>query len=274
MSTPLYNIYIHIQCHQDIKIEIGTKGGIPVKNMRGKKEGKIETGGGNMKLKTILIVHQDAIPTDQGQRRTELEVGVRNVNLEALDMMVSFTSSPERQTADTSDREDRDRRGRGPNNDPNYRAPRNEHPPSAPGGHRSGFVDRGRGGHGRGGHEGRGGYGGGYEGRGGYGGRGGFNGGRGGYQQNQNDYDRPLDRRAIEEGRRKREEERAMGLQGRREGEGEGEAYPEQEEKPQLQEGEEEEEVDPMAAMMGFGGFGTTKVNHLLTSNRTQSADE
>lgn len=49
-----------------------------------------------------------------------------------------------------------------------------------------------------------------------------------------------------------------MGQQGRREGE--GEAYPEQEEKPQLQDGEEEEEVDPMAAMMGFGGFGTTKV--------------
>ena len=28
-------------------------------------------------------------------------------------------------------------------------------------------------------------------------------------------------------------------------------------------EGEEEEEVDPMAAMMGFGGFGTTKVSFL-----------
>lgn len=40
--------------------------------------------------------------------------------------------------------------------------------------------------------------------------------------------------------------------------EGEEEVYVKQEEGV---EGEEEEEVDPMAAMMGFGGFGTTKVS-------------
>jgi len=32
-------------------------------------------------------------------------------------------------------------------------------------------------------------------------------------------------------------------------------------------EGEEEEEVNPMAAMMGFGGFGTTKVSSPLLSS-------
>lgn len=54
-------------------------------------------------------------------------------------------------------------------------------------------------------------------GRGGFGGRGGYGGGgggghgrQGGYgNQGGGDYDRPLDRRAIEEGRRRREEERA-----------------------------------------------------------------
>ncbi|GFZ49696.1 hypothetical protein JCM24511_07098 [Saitozyma sp. JCM 24511] len=79
------------------------------------------------------------------------------------------------------------------------------------------------------------------------------------------EYDRPLDRRAIEEGRRRREEERARGVVYT----DDGKVVP-AEETPDVSasaspfpEGADEDEeggMDPaMAAMMGFGGFTTTK---------------
>ncbi|RSH93225.1 hypothetical protein EHS25_007579 [Saitozyma podzolica] len=95
----------------------------------------------------------------------------------------------------------------------------------------------------------------------GYGGYGGYE--RGGRER---EYDRPLDRRAIEEGRRRREEERARGVVYT----DDGKVVPAEETLdvsasaspfPEGADGEDEEGgMDPaMAAMMGFGGFTTTK---------------
>ncbi|WVQ75555.1 hypothetical protein IAR50_005182 [Cryptococcus sp. DSM 104548] len=159
---------------------------------------------------------------------------------------------------------ERQRERENPNNDPNYR-PRHD--------------DRiGGGGGGRGGYQGssaRGGRGGFVAGRGGggqYGGdRGGYGGG-GGWDGRERDF-QSMDRRAIEEGRRRREEERAMGVgrteDGRvvnpRDMDGGREAYGKTEffERDEQDEGEVEDEQDEteaqMAAMMGFGGFNTTK---------------
>ncbi|WVR08035.1 hypothetical protein IAU60_005079 [Kwoniella sp. DSM 27419] len=135
-----------------------------------------------------------------------------------------------------------------PNNDPSYR--------SGAGGR---YGDQPPAGYSRG-NGGSEGYGGGRGGYGGYagGGRGDYGGGYGGRG---GDYDRPLDRRAIEEGRRRREEERARGIKYTDDGQV---IVPESEQDQQVKE-EPEEEVDPddpeavMASMMGFGGFGTTK---------------
>ncbi|WVQ95790.1 hypothetical protein IAU59_002889 [Kwoniella sp. CBS 9459] len=120
-----------------------------------------------------------------------------------------------------------------PNNDPSYRAASSSsrydnQPPAQPRGGAAGYG-------------GPGGYGGGYSGRGG-------------------DYDRPLDRRAIEEGRRRREEERAKGIVYTED----GSVNPSQEASPAPKEEPKDDvdEDDPeaaMASMMGFGGFGTTK---------------
>ncbi|WWC73667.1 uncharacterized protein I206_107639 [Kwoniella pini CBS 10737] len=85
-------------------------------------------------------------------------------------------------------------------------------------------------------------------------------GGNGGYGNGGGEYDRPLDRRAIEEGRRRREEERAKGVVYT-----EGGAYDPGAEDSLAPQDEPEDEIDPddpeaqMAAMMGFGGFGTSK---------------
>ncbi|RXK37955.1 hypothetical protein M231_04741 [Tremella mesenterica] len=87
-----------------------------------------------------------------------------------------------------------------------------------------------------------------------------------GYGMYEYENEKPLDRKAIEEGRRRREEERARGVvyteekvledtssgskdvkMREKDGDGEGE---------EDEEGEEEEDI---SAMMGFGGFGTTK---------------
>jgi U4/U6.U5 tri-snRNP-associated protein 3 len=144
-----------------------------------------------------------------------------------------------------------------------------------------GYAGRGRGGfQGRVGFAGRGAYQNqapGY-GRGGYGGPGAPGpGGPGGYRREDYERDRPLDRAAIEEGRRRREEERARGVvfddpagesdelerhcdiltEVQRLKEERGEVTPQPEENENK---EDEEEEDPMAAMMGFGGFGSTKV--------------
>ncbi|OCF34436.1 hypothetical protein I317_03510 [Kwoniella heveanensis CBS 569] len=99
-------------------------------------------------------------------------------------------------------------------------------------------------------------YGGGYNRGGPYGGQGGY----GGAGIRGDDYERPLDRRAIEEGRRRREEERAKGIVYTED----GSINPSQEASPAPKEEPKEEvdENDPeaaMASMMGFGGFGTTK---------------
>jgi hypothetical protein len=64
-----------------------------VKSQIGKIEEKIE--GGSMNQRKRLIVHPDVIVMETvsviGQgRRIEREVGVRNENQGALDMMVSF----------------------------------------------------------------------------------------------------------------------------------------------------------------------------------------
>ncbi|KAK8849710.1 hypothetical protein IAR55_005045 [Kwoniella newhampshirensis] len=119
-----------------------------------------------------------------------------------------------------------------PNNDPNYR-------PSYP-----------RGGGGGGG-------------RGGYGGRGGGGSGRGGGHGGYDDrgeYNTPLDRRAIEEGRRRREEERAKGIVYTDDG---TQIIPGQDGSGVKEEPKEEVDMDDpeaaMAAMMGFGGFDSTK---------------
>ncbi|ORY34711.1 hypothetical protein BCR39DRAFT_585669 [Naematelia encephala] len=120
--------------------------------------------------------------------------------------------------------------------------------------------------------------------------RGGRGGGRGGGYEGrptrEDDYERPLDRRAIEEGRRRREEERANGVvytderDAGRDGDhpngqrgsrdtpgGSGSAAPrsngrglgEDGEDDGGEEGEGGEDDDAMAAMLGFGGFTTTK---------------
>ncbi|WVO21650.1 uncharacterized protein IAS62_002960 [Cryptococcus decagattii] len=72
-----------------------------------------------------------------------------------------------------------------------------------------------------------------------------------------------MDRRAIEEGRRRREEERAMGVMYNEEGRIDPrEEEREREERKREQESEEPDADDPeaqMAAMMGFGGFNSTK---------------
>ncbi|WOO82221.1 U4/U6U5 small nuclear ribonucleoprotein [Vanrija pseudolonga] len=76
------------------------------------------------------------------------------------------------------------------------------------------------------------------------------------------DADRPLDRRAIEEGRRRREEERAAGIKYAADG---SRIVPEEEKDESadatpVPEGEEmDDETAAMASMMGFGGFGTSK---------------
>lgn len=90
------------------------------------------------------------------------------------------------------------------------------------------------------------------------------------------DADRPLDRRAIEEGRRRREEERAAGIKYAADGsrivpEGKrtlgaskltrAEERDESADATPVPEGEEmDDETAAMASMMGFGGFGTSKV--------------
>ncbi|WRT69726.1 uncharacterized protein IL334_006716 [Kwoniella shivajii] len=124
-----------------------------------------------------------------------------------------------------------------PNNDPNYRPspkPYDDRPPA-------GSVAPAYG-------------------RGGYGARGGQRPGPGGYGGRGDGYEQPLDRRAIEEGRRRREEERAKGMVYTEGGMLEKNAEDESAVKEEPQ-----DEVDPddpeaqMAAMMGFGGFNTSK---------------
>jgi hypothetical protein len=72
---------------------MGMKGDTPAKNQIGRIEEKI--GGESMSQRKRLIVHLDVIVMrtvsviGQG-RRIERGVGVRNVNLGARDMMVSF----------------------------------------------------------------------------------------------------------------------------------------------------------------------------------------
>jgi U4/U6.U5 tri-snRNP-associated protein 3 len=161
--------------------------------------------------------------------------------------------------------------------------------PNGPSGYNASYGGGGGRGGGPGGPGGRGGF----QGRVGFAGRGGYRGGPpgpaggGGYRredfENQRERDRPLDRKAIEEGRRRREEERARGivledpsseasitLHGGRQGlklmivereRGDVKEEPKDH-------GEEDEEEDPMAAMMGFGGFGTTKVGHTLKASK------
>jgi hypothetical protein len=79
-------------CHRDIKIEIGKKDDTLAKNQIGEIGEKI--GGESMSQRKKLIVHLDVIVMrtvsviGQGQR-IERGVEVRNVNLEARDMMVS-----------------------------------------------------------------------------------------------------------------------------------------------------------------------------------------
>lgn len=98
-------------------------------------------------------------------------------------------------------------------------------------------------------------------------------GGRGGGREKEWDRDRPLDRRAIEEGRRRREAERARGVVFTADGqkiEPKGECRGDKDlmavEEPEEEAPPEDEDVDDetraMQAMMGFGGFGTTKVSH------------
>ncbi|TYJ57347.1 hypothetical protein B9479_001886 [Cryptococcus floricola] len=151
-----------------------------------------------------------------------------------------------------------------PNNDPNYR-PRND---DRSGGGRAGFQgSSARGGRGRF-VAGRGGgsqYGGG---RGGYGGGGNSN---AGWDGRERDY-QSMDRRAIEEGRRRREEERAMGSARTEDGRvidprdmergqgpyGKAEFFEGDEQEGEVEDEQDEAEAQ-MAAMMGFGGFNTTK---------------
>ncbi|KAL7425192.1 hypothetical protein Q5752_000880 [Cryptotrichosporon argae] len=71
--------------------------------------------------------------------------------------------------------------------------------------------------------------------------------------------ERPLDRRAIEEGRRRREEERARGVVFTEDGVKVPEPEPSAETTPAPQDEEQDEEAAAMANMLGFGGFGTTK---------------
>jgi len=80
-------------CLRDIKIEIGTKGDIPARNLIGMIEET--TGEESTSQRRRLTVHLDVIVMEtvsvigQGQR-IERGVEVRNVNLGARDMMVSF----------------------------------------------------------------------------------------------------------------------------------------------------------------------------------------
>ncbi|GHJ89979.1 hypothetical protein NliqN6_6381 [Naganishia liquefaciens] len=97
------------------------------------------------------------------------------------------------------------------------------------------------------------------------------------YQHSRFEQNRPLDRRAIEEGRRQRELERAMRAQNEQEGEPSRSVTrsPEPYRRPRNRDGEhidpdaeggdgEDEEDEEAAAMaaMGFGGFGSTKGKH------------
>lgn len=122
-----------------------------------------------------------------------------------------YTSRDRPERTERSDRSERSERAGNanterkpdlnPNNESNYRAASQVAPASRDYPPRGGATERG-------GFDGR---------RGGYGGGGGGNGypNRGGYErerEQERDYNRPLDRRAIEEGRRRREEERAMGV--------------------------------------------------------------
>ncbi|GMK56237.1 hypothetical protein CspeluHIS016_0300770 [Cutaneotrichosporon spelunceum] len=148
--------------------------------------------------------------------------------------------------------------------------------PYARDGHRD--FDRGSRG-GRGGHGGRGGYGGRYDGR-DRDDRGGRRyddrddrGGRryddrddrrGGRDRDREwDRDRPLDRRAIEEGRRRREEERARGVVFTEDGQKIEPKAEEPEEEAAAEDADIDDETRAMQAMMGFGGFGTTKGNEV-----------
>lgn len=86
--------------------------------------------------------------------------------------------------------------------------------------------------------------------------------GRYGRDERDWDRDRPLDRNAIAEARRRREEERARGVKYAEDG---TKIEPKEEEEEEQEEAQPDEEVDEeqaaIAAMMGFGGFGTTKVS-------------
>ncbi|BEI96550.1 hypothetical protein CcaverHIS631_0201390 [Cutaneotrichosporon cavernicola] len=73
------------------------------------------------------------------------------------------------------------------------------------------------------------------------------------------DRDRPLDRRAIEEGRRRREEERARGVVFTEDGQKIEPKAEEPEEEAPAENADVDDETRAMQAMMGFGGFGTTK---------------
>ncbi|WWD20340.1 hypothetical protein CI109_104816 [Kwoniella shandongensis] len=146
-----------------------------------------------------------------------------------------------------------------PNNDPNYRPPYRQNYDQT----RGGYGPPGRGGRGGGG--GFGGRGGGSSG-GGYDERGyaGGGGGRDSYGR-EREYNTPLDRRAIEEGRRKREEERAKGITYTEDGTRIDPSQAGIKEEPK----EEVDMDDPeaaMAAMMGFGGFDSTKGKGIPTN--------
>ncbi|OWZ38517.1 U4/U6.U5 tri-snRNP-associated protein 3 [Cryptococcus neoformans c45] len=155
-----------------------------------------------------------------------------------------------REKAHGRDRE-REKERENPNNDPNYRPRREDgydrsrgQSPYPPRGGRGGAYSRG------GGRD--------FAGRNpAYGGPMGDKGGR------ERDY-QSMDRRAIEEGRRRREEERAMGVVYNEDGRvyDPREEEREKEEREREQQSEERDADDPeaqIAAMMGFGGFNSTK---------------
>ncbi|AFR96409.1 U4/U6.U5 tri-snRNP-associated protein 3 [Cryptococcus neoformans] len=155
-----------------------------------------------------------------------------------------------REKAHDRDRE-REKERENPNSDPNYRPRREDGYDRSRG--QSPYPPRG----GRGGAYSRGGGRNFAERNPAYGGPGGDKGGR------ERDY-QSMDRRAIEEGRRRREEERAMGVVYNEDGRvyDPREEEREKEEREREQQSEERDADDPeaqIAAMMGFGGFNSTK---------------